>query len=944
MKRLLRIAGWIAGIVVVVIVLAAIALWMFFPVEKAKQMVIEKGSAQLGRTIAIQDAAVSIWGGLGVKLGGVAISNPTGIPGEMLKADNIDVKLSILPLINGEFHIDRLIVNGSDIRLLKLADGSTNYSFPSLASAAPKQVVEQATPEQMVAAAAVVSFDQLDINKGNLSYQDDSSHISFALRNLNLSTTLTTPENKYYKSAGKLSVDTFLIATDKPFPPLALGLTYNLQYNPGDRLLSFENTELQANKLVFGLKGEVTDPIGAMKSRVTITSDNIAVADLLSLVPPQKLETVKEFQVNGSFGVNLDIDYDKDRVDTLTYFGTATFSSLDVAHKKIPGQLQIKKAVIDVKNNNLRLNIEDGNFDGKPVKAHLVVDDFSDPTVNGELAGGLNLVYLEPFLPVKYNQKLSGDARFDLKISGRVKDYENIGFSGNLAITNGSYDAKFMLEPVTSFDVDVYFDNRLVSVKKLTMATKSGSLAFDGRLNDIVPYFMADSLGKKKISPTIDGRLEGNLDLAVLKAMLPPKGNPQLSGKLSMDMRLSGTLTNYTGLKPRGTVSISDGAYNDSLLPEPIQHFDADLGVFPDTIAVKSMNVRFVSSDASFNGKLIDPFPYLLPLKDIDRSKMQKPMFLFTLNSHHFDVDKLFPEASPGTAQESATAVQDSVSAIILPDIDGRGTFHADTLVYTKVDFTNIDGKVKIYDRKIECYDVTGKVYTGDITGTTTVDLSNFNNPVYSGKFDATQVEVDDFMKRFAPISGYVFGKIDMDGTYGANGWERTDFINSLTMNSDGNMRQAKLVTTGVVYTSLSSLAEKIGQPFDKEQSLRNLATKVSVKDGKVILDNLKTRLGDMGDIEIGGFYAFNGDIQYSGSILLSREWSQKLLSKKGVLGDLAGMLTEKSVDQIKLPIAFGGTMTEPKFEVDYAAISKNLGSNVKDETKDLINNLFKKK
>ena len=47
MKRLLRIAGWIAGIVVVVIVLAAIALWMFFPVEKAKQMVIEREAHSL---------------------------------------------------------------------------------------------------------------------------------------------------------------------------------------------------------------------------------------------------------------------------------------------------------------------------------------------------------------------------------------------------------------------------------------------------------------------------------------------------------------------------------------------------------------------------------------------------------------------------------------------------------------------------------------------------------------------------------------------------------------------------------------------------------------------------------------------------------------------------------------------------------------------------------
>ena len=48
MKKTLRILAWIAGVLAAVIVLAMVGLWLFFPVEKAKNLAIEKGSAQLG--------------------------------------------------------------------------------------------------------------------------------------------------------------------------------------------------------------------------------------------------------------------------------------------------------------------------------------------------------------------------------------------------------------------------------------------------------------------------------------------------------------------------------------------------------------------------------------------------------------------------------------------------------------------------------------------------------------------------------------------------------------------------------------------------------------------------------------------------------------------------------------------------------------------------------
>ena len=283
------------------------------------------------------------------------------------------------------------------------------------------------------------------------------------------------------------------------------------------------------------------------------------------------------------------------------------------------------------------------------------------------------------------------------------------------------------------------------------------------------------------------------------------------------------------------------------------------------------------------------------------------------------------------------------MSAVLLPDIDGRGTLKVDTLIYSKVQFTQINGKVKIYDRKIECYDVTGKVYSGDVAGTTTIDLNNFENPRYTGDFKATNVEADDFISRFSKFGGMVFGKINLDGSYNAFGWDPDAFLNSLSMNSVTSMQQGKVVASGNALTTLTELAAKAGKQMDKEQSLRDLKTNIVVKDGKVWLDKLKTNLGNIGELELDGYYAFAGNVDYKGSILLSKDWTQSLLSNKGLLGDAAGFLTDKSVDRIKLPIVMGGTIDKPSFKVDYDALGKAAGDKLKDKVDDAVNNLLNK-
>ncbi|MEW6413483.1 MAG: AsmA family protein [Candidatus Zixiibacteriota bacterium] len=944
MKRLTRILGWIAGVVIILLLLAIVGLWLFFPIEKAKEFAIEKGSAQLGRNITIDDAQVSFWGGIGVKLGNVAISNPPDMEdGSFLTADNVDVKLRILPLFSGDFRIDKLVVNRPRISMRKEADGSNNYTFESLEKKAPPELVQKATPETKAAAAAV-TFDRLEINEGYLSYVDDSSASSFDLRGLDLSTSLKAPRKNYYESSGVIAIDSLLVAGEKPLPVLSVKLDYHAAYDLDQKQLTFDETGLELNALKFTLEGTASDPAGDLKSKVNLKSQKIKVADLLNLLPEKQLEMTKDIKVDGDFSLDLDVEYDTANTDTLTYFGTAIITSMNLSHSEVPGKFRFSKALIDFKNDNLRFTIEDGYFDDKPLKGHLVVENFEDPVVNGELAGNFNLVYLQPFLPAEDAHEIAGAAEFNIKLSGKTNDFTQMNFSGDLKVVDGKYNSSFMLEPIESFNLDVYFDRELTSVKKLDARTSSGSLGFTGRLNKLVPYLMADSTARPGITPTIDGVLDGRLNLDVVNSLLPPKGNPHLEGDLALNLKLAGVLADYEKLQPSGTVTIKNASYSDSLLPEPLRHFEADLKVAPDTITVVNMTAQFVSSDASFSGKLINPFPYLLPLKTIDRSNVTKPLFLFKLTSHRFDADKLFPEAVPGSGETMATASMDSVSTIILPDIDGQGTFEVDTLIYSRVEFTSLQGKIKIYDRKIECYDATGKVYSGDVAGNTTIDLNDFENPRYTGEFQATNVEANDFVSRFTKFGGFLYGKINLDGQYAAEGWEPEDFLNSLTMNSNTSMQQGKVITSGEVYSAINSLASKAGQSFDKEQPLRSLATKVIVKDGKVGVDKLKTQLGSMGEVELDGYYSFDGDIDYTGTILLSKEWSQKLVSSGGLLGNVAGLLSDKSVDRIKLPIGFGGTLDKPAVAIDYSALGKNLQDNLKGEAQNVLDNLLKKK
>jgi len=931
MKKFWKAILWIAGIVVVLLVLAVIAVKLFLPVEKIKAMVVEKGTAALGRQIAVGGLDISIWGGLGVELQQVRLDNPEGFDTTaFLTANKIDLKLQLLPLISGDIRFDRLVIDKPTVRMVKTATGAVNYAFKSADTTALPEEAKSVPPEGQVAALAI-SFEALEVKGGVVSYEDDSTSTSLNVTGLDLVSSLDYPREGVYVSSGRLRADTVLAATKKPFPPLSLDVNYRASYELPTHTLTIDNITADINQLRLKLTGRIAGLPKFTAATMNVSSDQIAVADVLSLLSPEQRAKLADYTVNGNFSLNVDLTYDTTTVKPgWLYSGSVALSDVRMSGRKFPGELAFRRCLVDIKPSKLRLNIEDGSFDNQPLKGYLTVENFDNPRIAGELAGSVDLAIVKPFLPSKGAHEVSGMSKFNLKFSGPVRKVDSLAFSGDLSVTGGKYKSALVPEPIENFDLDAYLDQRVVNIRRLDCRFASGQLSVKGRVTDLMPYLLADSATNLKVSPTVDADIQGSVNLSVARPYLPPLGNPQVSGQLELNINAAGRLNDLASFRPRGKVSILNAKYNDTLLPEPIEQFDAELLISPDTIDIRRLEAHFTSSDVSLKGQVVKPFPYFLPVMGLKRDSLPRPMLLFDLTSHHFDTDRLFPEAVPGAGDETLTIAADSVSPIILPDIEGRGAAQADTVIYCKVEFTQLNGKIRIKDRKIECYDATAKVYSGSVAGNTTIDLSDFGNPKYVGEFQATQVEANDFATRFTKFGGFLFGKGNFKGSYDARGWEPKDFLNSLTLDGDMNVRDARLETSGEFLSAFSNLASKLGKSFDKEQTIRDLASKVTVRNGRVFIDSLLTSLGQLGDLGLVGSYGFDESLDYNGSIKMEAAAS-------GQLGGLSKLLGQKESKRVNVPFKITGSITSPKIQIDYDALGKQMGENLLNQAVDRL-------
>jgi len=494
-------------------------------------------------------------------------------------------------------------------------------------------------------------------------------------------------------------------------------------------------------------------------------------------------------------------------------------------------------------------------------------------------------------------------------------DYRGTARLNDLVLTSPEAPAELRVARAeATFEVD-----RLEA--RILEATAGGE-AFTGRVT--IEDFTA---------PRIAGEFSGGLDLALVQPYLDPALEAELSGKTGFGASFTGPVDDPDALEVSGHLDLRGVRYDAKTLPEKIDSITGRLEFDRKTVTARGVTARTASSDFTLDGTMRDPLPYFLPPELRDAAQpVPKPRVEFTVRSQRLNIDRLFPPASPGV--EGAPAAAGSAVLPEFPDLVGGGTVRVDTLIYSKVEFTAATARVDLANRTIVCTDARAQVYTGAVAGSTSIDLGNMKAPRYRGAFEARQIEAADFLQRFSKFGGFFYGKFDLDGSFDAEGLEPQEIRNSLTLASLADMTQGKIVTSGFAYEALSKLAARGGQSFGAEQGLKNLKTSIRAEKGRVILDGLKTSLGSLGDVTLNGSYGFAGDLDFSGTLLLSQAQTRKLMESEGLVGKVAELLGGGGggVDRLTLPLTVGGQLTKPSLKVDYTALTEAAARNLKND------------
>lgn len=129
---MLRLFKWLLGffVTLTVLVLAAVVIIpMVFDPNDYRENIVTLVKDKTGRDLKLDgELTMSVFPWLGIRTEGLALSQPEEIGGDMLSVDTAQLRIKLAPLLSKQVHIDTVILEQPQFRLVTLKNGMDSFS------------------------------------------------------------------------------------------------------------------------------------------------------------------------------------------------------------------------------------------------------------------------------------------------------------------------------------------------------------------------------------------------------------------------------------------------------------------------------------------------------------------------------------------------------------------------------------------------------------------------------------------------------------------------------------------------------------------------------------------------------------------------------------------------------------------------------------------------
>ncbi|MEO5674388.1 MAG: AsmA-like C-terminal region-containing protein, partial [Chitinophagales bacterium] len=381
----------------------------------------------------------------------------------------------------------------------------------------------------------------------------------------------------------------------------------------------------------------------------------------------------------------------------------------------------------------------------------------------------------------------------------------------------------------------------------------------------------------------------------------------------------------YENFIAAGTINVSRMNYRSA--DYPLTTINNLLLTFnPQNVLLNQLDARMGKSDFKATGSIDNLLGYYFKKELLKGS--------FNLNSSLVDLNELMSSSSG----PSDTA---KLSVIEVPsDVDLTMTTSIGKVLYEKLIFQNISGKVWVHEQKVDLSGLSFNIINGNVVMSGTYSTILPGKPAFSynlslNNFDIQQtVKTFSTVQQFAPIaersSGSFSSDLIVNGVMDAH---MQPILNSL--NGKG-----KLITQSVTLSNfepLNKFAEALKMDQYKKLNLADLNLSFTFKDGRVIMSPFTARLAGT-NATISGSSGLDQTIDFIVNLAIPKS----TIPAPAIGTITSGIARANSLigtdfqlpDPVKVNMLIGGTIPHPTIKTDFSSQGKTIIETMKEEVK----------
>lgn len=493
-KKILKISGIILGLLFVFLLLAPF-LFKGKIVQAIKNTANQELNATLDFNSDISLSFLRSFPNVSLGIDNLSILGKDSFSGDTLVyLPELRLTLDVMSVIKGEqIGVKRVFLKTPSIYIETLRSGNANWDILK---------TDTTTADTSTGGSFKMALDEFDIEDGHLIYDDRSLDFFTELFHFN------------HNSKGDFTADQFTMETHTETPSLILGygginwlykiktiVDANIGMDMNAMKFTYEKGKASLNELEIESNGMVDLYDNDIDMDISFAALQNSFKNFLSLVPGMYSESFKDIKTSGELG----------------FSGSMKGKMTDDKMPAINVNLDIKNGAFKYPTlaygaDNIFLNLMYSNPDGEPDHSVVNIDRFmariagevfnlklllktpvSDPYIDGNAKGRLDLAKFIDLIPIEKGTKLSGLIDADISAKGNYSAASNQNFNkldanGILNISNLLYQAPTDKDPYRIDNLALVFSPQKVDVNACKGTIGKNDFDISGSVQNLLGY------------------------------------------------------------------------------------------------------------------------------------------------------------------------------------------------------------------------------------------------------------------------------------------------------------------------------------------------------------------------------------------------------------------------------------------------------------------------